>query len=46
MYLPESIRKFPTQEELKKMMEGVGLFRVRYINIFNGIAAVHIGTKV
>ena len=46
VYLPESIRKFPTQEELKKMMEGVGLFRVRYINIFNGIAAVHIGTKV
>ncbi|HBR18109.1 MAG: bifunctional demethylmenaquinone methyltransferase/2-methoxy-6-polyprenyl-1,4-benzoquinol methylase [Deltaproteobacteria bacterium RIFCSPLOWO2_12_FULL_43_16] len=45
-YLPESIRKFPTQEELKKLMEGVGLFKVKYYNFFNGIAAVHIGTKV
>jgi|SRR3990170_5642745 len=46
VYLPESIRKFPPQEELKGMMEGVGLYRVRYRNIFNGVAAVHIGTKV
>lgn len=45
-YLPESIRKFPTQEELKKIMEGVGLFKVKYYNFFNGIAAVHIGVKV
>ncbi|MBI5561042.1 MAG: bifunctional demethylmenaquinone methyltransferase/2-methoxy-6-polyprenyl-1,4-benzoquinol methylase UbiE [Deltaproteobacteria bacterium] len=45
-YLPESIRKFPKQEELKEIMEGAGLFRVKYHNIFNGIAAVHIGAKV
>ncbi len=45
-YLPESIRKFPSQEEFKKMMENIGLFRVRYYNLFNGIAAVHIGIKV
>lgn len=45
-YLPESIRKFPTQEELKKIMEGVGLFKVKYYNLFNGIAAVHVGAKV
>ncbi len=45
-YLPESIRKFPSQEEFKKMMEDIGLFRVRYYNLFNGIAAVHIGIKV
>ncbi|OGP29512.1 MAG: bifunctional demethylmenaquinone methyltransferase/2-methoxy-6-polyprenyl-1,4-benzoquinol methylase [Deltaproteobacteria bacterium GWB2_42_7] len=45
-YLPESIRKFPTQEELKKIMEGVGLFKVKYYNLFNGIAAVHVGVKV
>ncbi|MBI5328229.1 MAG: bifunctional demethylmenaquinone methyltransferase/2-methoxy-6-polyprenyl-1,4-benzoquinol methylase UbiE [Deltaproteobacteria bacterium] len=45
-YLPESIRKFPPQEELKKIMEGVGLFKVKYYNLFNGIAAVHIGIKV
>lgn len=45
-YLPESIRKFPPQEELKKIMEGSGLFKVKYYNLFNGIAAVHIGVKV
>ena len=45
-YLPESIRKFPKQEELRKIMEGVGLFKVKYYNLFNGIAAVHIGVKV
>lgn len=45
-YLPESIRKFPPQEELKKIMEDAGLFKVKYHNLFNGIAAVHIGTKV
>ena len=46
VYLPESIRKFPDQEGLKKIMEEAGLFNVRYHNLFNGIAAVHIGTKV
>ncbi len=45
-YLPESIRRFPPQDELKKIMEDAGLFRVNYHNLFNGIAAVHIGTKV
>lgn len=45
-YLPESIRNFPSQEEFKKMMENIGLFKVRYYNLFNGIAAVHIGIKV
>ena len=46
LYLPESIRKFPDQETFKKMMEDAGLFKVRYYNLFNGVAAVHIGTKV
>jgi len=45
-YLPESIRRFPSQEELKRIMEGVGLFKVKYYNLFNGVAAVHIGIKV
>ncbi|MBI5286490.1 MAG: bifunctional demethylmenaquinone methyltransferase/2-methoxy-6-polyprenyl-1,4-benzoquinol methylase UbiE [Deltaproteobacteria bacterium] len=45
-YLPESIRKFPTQEELKRMLEGVGLYKVKYYNLFSGVAAVHIGVKV
>jgi len=46
VYLHESIRKFPAQEELKEMMEGAGLYRVRYRNVFNGIAAIHTGVKV
>ncbi|MBI5238763.1 MAG: bifunctional demethylmenaquinone methyltransferase/2-methoxy-6-polyprenyl-1,4-benzoquinol methylase UbiE [Deltaproteobacteria bacterium] len=46
VYLPESIRKFPPQGELKKIMEGAGLYRVRYTDILSGIAAVHTGTKV
>lgn len=46
VYLPESIRKFPPQEELKKIMEAAGLYKVRYYNLFNGVAAVHIGAKV
>ncbi len=46
VYLPESIRKFPPQEELKGIMESVGLYKVRYHNLFNGIAAVHVGVKV
>ena len=45
-YLCESIRKFPTQERLKEMMEGVGLFQVTYENLFNGVAAIHVGVKV
>ncbi len=45
-YLPESIRKFPDQETFKGMMEGAGLFKVRYYNLFNGVAAVHVGIKV
>jgi len=46
VYLPESIRQFPTQEKLREMMLGCGLWKVRYRNIFGGIAALHIGIKV
>lgn len=46
VYLPESIRKFPPQEKLKKIMEDAGLYKVRYRNLFNGIAAIHVGVKV
>ena len=45
-YLAESIRKFPTQDELKRMMEEAGLFKVKYYNLFGGIAALHTGYKV
>ncbi len=45
-YLAESIRKFPNQERLKRIMEDAGLYNVKYYNVFNGIAALHVGTKV
>jgi demethylmenaquinone methyltransferase/2-methoxy-6-polyprenyl-1,4-benzoquinol methylase len=46
VYLHESIRKFPDQEEFKRLMEGAGYYGVRYHNLFNGIAALHIGEKI
>jgi demethylmenaquinone methyltransferase/2-methoxy-6-polyprenyl-1,4-benzoquinol methylase len=40
-YLAESIRRFPAQEELVEMMEGVGLEQARYRNLSGGISAIH-----
>lgn len=45
-YLVESIRRFPDQEEMKRLMEASGFGDVRYRNLSFGIAALHIGTKV
>ncbi|MCK4739367.1 MAG: bifunctional demethylmenaquinone methyltransferase/2-methoxy-6-polyprenyl-1,4-benzoquinol methylase UbiE [Deltaproteobacteria bacterium] len=44
-YLTESIRKFPPQDELQSIMKSSGLFRVRYQNLFGGVAAIHTGIK-
>jgi len=45
-YLAESIRMHPSQEELKGMMEHVGLKRVDYFNLTGGVVALHRGYKV
>ncbi len=45
-YLAESIRMHPSQEELKKMMEGVGLLNVDYFNLSAGVVALHRGFKI
>ena len=45
-YLAESIRVHPTQEELKAMMEGVGLSKVDYFNLSAGVVALHRGFKL
>lgn len=45
-YLVESIRKFPDQEKLKKILEDCGLYRVKYYNLTNGVAAIHLGYKI
>ncbi len=44
-YLVESIRKFPTQDEFKKMIELAGFRNVSYENLTFGTAAIHEGSK-
>ena len=45
-YLAESIRMHPGQEELKALMEQVGLKRVDYFNLTGGVVALHRGYKL
>jgi demethylmenaquinone methyltransferase/2-methoxy-6-polyprenyl-1,4-benzoquinol methylase len=44
-YLAESIRVFPSQEELKSMMERAGFDQVDYFNLTAGVVALHVGQK-
>ncbi|MDA9742593.1 bifunctional demethylmenaquinone methyltransferase/2-methoxy-6-polyprenyl-1,4-benzoquinol methylase UbiE [Pelagibacteraceae bacterium] len=45
-YLSESIDLFPTQEELSKNLQDCGFSKVKTINLFNGIVAIHTGYKL
>ncbi|MBN9543723.1 MAG: bifunctional demethylmenaquinone methyltransferase/2-methoxy-6-polyprenyl-1,4-benzoquinol methylase UbiE [Alphaproteobacteria bacterium] len=45
-YLVESIRKFPSQEEFKSMIQNAGFSSVNYKNLSFGIVAIHTGHKV
>ena len=44
-YLPESVSRFPTEEELAKRLKLVGFERVAWERLTFGIAAIHAGTK-
>jgi demethylmenaquinone methyltransferase/2-methoxy-6-polyprenyl-1,4-benzoquinol methylase len=44
-YLPESIRLFPKPDELKSILERIGLRDVRYRRLTDGIAVIHIAKK-
>ncbi len=44
-YLVESIRKFPSQDAFKKMIEKAGFKNVSYKNLSFGAAAIHVGYK-
>jgi len=44
-YLVESIRMFPSQEELKSMILDAGFVSARYKNLSQGIVAIHEGVK-
>lgn len=45
-YLPDSVSKFPTRDELKELMEKIGFADVVFFNLSGGIAALHLGTKM
>ncbi|XP_039906216.1 2-methoxy-6-polyprenyl-1,4-benzoquinol methylase, mitochondrial [Simochromis diagramma] len=45
-YLVESIRKFPSQEEFKSMIEDAGFYCVQYYNFTGGVVALHSGFKL
>jgi len=44
-YLPESVRKFPSAEELAEAMRRVGFGEVRFERWTGGIVALHVGSK-
>ena len=44
-YLPASIRAFPDQEGLARLMREVGFRQVEYHNLSGGIVAIHIAVK-
>nr|XP_012611985.1 2-methoxy-6-polyprenyl-1,4-benzoquinol methylase, mitochondrial isoform X4 [Microcebus murinus] len=45
-YLIESIRRFPSQEEFKEMIEDAGFHKVTYESLTSGIVAIHSGFKL
>ncbi|TLY41978.1 MAG: bifunctional demethylmenaquinone methyltransferase/2-methoxy-6-polyprenyl-1,4-benzoquinol methylase, partial [Nitrospirae bacterium] len=44
-YLPASIRSFPDQEELARLLREVGFEKVEYHNLSGGIVAIHVAVK-
>ncbi len=44
-YLPASIRGFPDQESLKKIIHAAGFRKVDYLNLTGGIVAIHRGWR-
>ena len=45
-YLIESIRKFPSQEKLAKLVAEAGFRQVKYRNLTQGVVAMHSGWKI
>jgi demethylmenaquinone methyltransferase/2-methoxy-6-polyprenyl-1,4-benzoquinol methylase len=44
-YLPESVRKFPTADELAGQMRAVGFADVRFRRMTAGVVALHVGQR-
>jgi demethylmenaquinone methyltransferase/2-methoxy-6-polyprenyl-1,4-benzoquinol methylase len=45
LYLPESIRRFPSPEELSRVLREIGFTRVTYRRLTNGIAVIYNAAK-
>jgi demethylmenaquinone methyltransferase/2-methoxy-6-polyprenyl-1,4-benzoquinol methylase len=45
-YLAESIRRFPDQKSLARLMQTQGFAQVTFRNLSGGIAALHVGWRV
>ena len=45
LYLPESIRRFPSPEELSRVLREIGFSRVTYRRLTNGIAVIYNAVK-
>jgi len=44
-YLPDSISKFPNQDELAQIMRDTGFDQVSFENLTGGVAALHVGQR-
>ncbi len=44
-YLPDSVSRFPDQDELSTLMRDAGFEEVTYKNLTGGIAALHLGRR-
>ena len=44
-YLPNSVQRFPDQQELSRLMNEIGFSQVTYENLTGGIAALHLGRR-
>lgn len=44
-YLPDSVTRFPNQDELSNLMTQAGFEDVTFQNLTGGIAALHLGTR-
>jgi demethylmenaquinone methyltransferase/2-methoxy-6-polyprenyl-1,4-benzoquinol methylase len=44
-YLPNSVQRFPDQQELSRLMHAVGFAQVTYENLTGGIAALHLARR-
>jgi demethylmenaquinone methyltransferase/2-methoxy-6-polyprenyl-1,4-benzoquinol methylase len=44
-YLPASIREFPDQGSLSRLMQAAGFEDIRYQNLTGGIVAIHVGVR-